>query len=180
MFLVAGDGGGRGHHSLPVLPVQGGRVDGTVNLGPRTVEDAVGQLHVVDDRHDGVVVMVLHVARAAHVHHQAGARVGHGRGTDRGLVILKHRLLAAEEKQRPLRGECLLRRGGGAGGRLPVSSQPARRNVRLVAGAADERPFVVMEPLVKFEVNILCESGGALITCVWLLARVKTHVGLQI
>ena len=96
------------------------------------------------------------------------------------MVTLKHRLLAAEEKQRPLCGECLLRRGGGTGRRLPVSSQPARRNVRLVARAADERSFVVMEPLVKFEVNILCESGGALITCVWLLARVKTHVGLQI
>ena len=91
MFLVAGYGGGRGRHTLPVLPVQGDRdVDRTVNLGPCTVQDAVGQLHVVDDRHDGVVVVVvLQVARAANVHHQAGARVGHGRGTDRGLVIWK-------------------------------------------------------------------------------------------
>ena len=97
LYAVKGlDPGGakasRGYHSLPVLPVQGGCVDGTVNLGPRTVEDAVGQLHVVDDRHDGVVVVVvLQVARAAHVHHQAGARVRHGRGTDRGLVIWKNR-----------------------------------------------------------------------------------------
>jgi len=84
--------------------------------------------------------------------------------------------LAADQKQGSLGGEGFLCIGWFAGGRLPMRSQATRRNVGLVASSADKRSLVVVQTLVQFEVNILRKSRRALVTGIWLVAGMKSHV----
>lgn len=57
-----------------------------------------------------------------------------------------------------------------------MGSQTARGNVGLVASAADKRSLIVVQALVQFEMNILCKSRRALVTGIWLVAGMKSHV----
>ena len=65
-------------------------------------------------------------------------------------------------------------------GGLPVGTESAGTDVALVAEAACEGPFIGVETLVELEVDILGEAGAALLTTVWLGARVQPQVGLQV
>jgi hypothetical protein len=61
------------------------------------------------------------------------------------LKVSEELLIVLEEKDGSLGGECVLGSGGLAGGRLPVGPEAGGGDVALVAAAADERTFVVVQ-----------------------------------
>lgn len=70
--------------------------------------------------------------------------------------------------------------GRSAGSCLPVSPQPTSRDVRLVATATHEWPFIRMKSLMQLQMHVLSESIGALVAAVGFLSRVQSHVCLQV
>jgi hypothetical protein len=61
------------------------------------------------------------------------------------LKVAEELLIVLEEKDGALGGECVLGGGWLAGGRLPVGPEAGGGDVALVAAAADERTFVVVQ-----------------------------------
>jgi hypothetical protein len=60
--------------------------------------------------------------------------------------VTKELLIVRQQKDGPLGGESVLGGGRLTRGCLPVGAEAGSGDVALVAGAADERPLVVVQP----------------------------------
>lgn len=93
---------------------------------------------------------------------------------DKVLIIL------LEQEERSLGCDGLLGWRRLAFGGFPVGPQTRGGNVGFVATSADEWPLIVMQPLVKLQVNKLCEAQRTLFTGKRFFPFVQSHVCLQV
>ena len=90
------------------------------------------------------------------------------------LVILLHK------EQRAFGCGCFFCRSWVTFGGFPVCSQSRCRNIRFATRTTNEGSFIVVESLVKLQVDKLCKTKGTFFTGKGLLSLVQTHVCLKI
>lgn len=87
--------------------------------------------------------------------------------------VLKH-------YQRPLGRQLDFSRARLARSRLPVCPEAGSGDIGFIALGTDERPFIVVQPPVQFQVDVLGERLRTFVTAVGLVVGVQSLVSLQV